>query len=461
MMRSLRTASVVLSFLAVGLTTPCLVWGAGTHSLQSKRKAGDVDQVAAQLEVGGELKMVGEEGVKTLKMSAQGVANYHEKLLAPAAEGWDALRLLRQYEDAKATIKVDAAATKPALRKERGMIAVVGQGKEALLMFGVDGPLTRDELSLIELPCNTAILDELLPAKSVQVNDHWDHTPELAAALLGLDAAGASDLQSTLTKVEGNTATIGLAGTVEGAIDGVSTKIEVKANYRYDLKAGRVVFMGMLLKEARSIGHVGPGMDVTAKFQVKLTPNAKHEALAAYQDAGALKELMPEYSMLEYEPARKSYRMVYDSRWHVMSDDPDTVSFRMVDRGDLVAQAKLSTPAGVSHNRFATMEAFQEEVQETLGEDFGEITSATTSENSLGVVTHRVTVQGVVSELPIEWRYYLLIGPNRQQLIAAFTLEQSVAERFGDADARMVESVEFVEERAEGESARVPRLQLK
>lgn len=443
MKRPIRTSWAALSFFLAALAIPCHSWGAESHSLLSKRKPGAVDQVAVQLEVGGELKMVGEEGVKKLKMSASGLANYHEKLLASDPGSWQSLRLLRQYDEAHATIKVDQSATRPELRKERTTVAVAGQ-KDGLLLFGVDGPLTRDELNLIELPCNTAILDELLPKKAVKVNDQWDHSPELAAALLGLDAAGSSDLQSALTKVEGNLATCSLTGHVEGAIDGVSTKIDVKANFRYEVQAGRVVFVGMLLKESRSIGHVGPGMEVTAKLQVKVTPNASHEALAAYQDAGALKKLVPEYSLLEYEPSKKSYRLLYDSRWHVMTDEPSSVAFRMVDRGELLAQAKLSTPIGVSHDRLATIEAFQNEIKETLGDEFGQFTSATTTENSLGIVTHRVTVQGTVEELPIEWRYYLLAGPKGQQVIVAFTLEQSEAERFGDADEQMVENIEFL-----------------
>lgn len=442
MMPLLRKSCAVFPLLIATLAFPCHVRGASPQSLPGKRKPGDVDQVAAQLEVGGELKLVGEEGVKALKMSASGLTNYHEKLLAADAGSWQSLRLLRQYGEAKATIKIDTGATRPVLRKERRTIAVAGE-QNSLLMFGVDGPLTRDELNLIDLPCNTAILDELLPKQAVSINDRWEHAPELAAALLGLDAAGSCDLHSTLSKIEGNTATVALAGHVEGAVEGVSTKIDVKANYRYDLKAGRIVFVGMLLKESRSIGHVGPGMEVTAKFQVKVTPHASHEALAAYQDAGALKNLAPEYALLEYEPPRKNYRLLYDSRWHVMTDEPNTVAFRMVDRGELVAQAKLSMPAGVSHDRLATIEAFQDEIKETLGEEFGQFTSAATTENSLGVVTHRVTVHGLVEELPIEWRYYLLVGPGGQQVIAAFTLEQNEAERFGDADERMVENLEF------------------
>lgn len=462
MKRRIRAGWAAFCLLSAGAFGLPSASGGEAITLTSARKVGAVDQVAAQLEVGGELKLVGEEGIKTLKMSAAGAADYHEKLLTGDLTAWDQLRLLRQYSQARATIKVEDAVTRPSLRTQRSAVAVAGL-KDSFQLFGVDGPLTRDELNLLEFPCNTAILESLLPTKPVSVGDSWEHTPELAAALLGLDAAGAADLKSTLSKVEETTATLALAGTVQGAIDGVSTKIDVKANYRFDRRAGRITFIGMLIKEDRSIGHVGPGMNVTAKFQVKVTPGAQHEALAAYQDASALKSLAPEYALLEYEPSLSNYRLLYDSRWHVMTDEPHLVALRLVDRGELLAQAKISTPAGVSHEQPATIEAFQDEVRETLGDEFGQFTSATTTQNSLGIVTHRVTVSGVVEELPIEWRYYLLIGPAGEQVVAAFTLEEKESSRFGDADERMVESIEFKSTKPAEETAAkaTPRLKLK
>ncbi len=455
MLRRLLVPSVLLAGLA--MTTSAR--GAG-QALVSARKPGDIDRVSVTLEVGGTLKLVGDEGVQQLKMTASGTAKYHEKLFHGAQPKREKLRVLRDYQEAKATIQVNERTTTPSLRPERASIVVAGH-EQGLQLFGVDGPLTRDELELIELPCNTAILDELLPAKGVKAGDEWEHSPELAAALLGLDAAGISDLKSKLMKIEGTAATIELNGQVQGAIKGVTTKIDVKARYKFDLKAHRVTWLGLLLKEARSIGHVGPGMDVTAKLQVTIEPNVKHEKLIAVQDAEALKELEPEYAMLEYEPPRGVYRLLYDRRWHVMTDEPNLVAMRLIDRGELLAQAKVSTPVGASHDQVATIQAFQQEIQKTLGEEFGQFAEATTTENSLGVVTHRVIVHGVVSELPIEWRYYLLVSPAGKQVVVAFTLEQEQTERFGGADDALVDSLEFLATKPEETAKAAVRLKLR
>jgi hypothetical protein len=449
--------SVASTCLLATLALTTTVKGAG-QALTSARKAGDTDRVEATLEVGGTLKMVGESGVQKLKMTASGTAKYHEKLFQRATPDWVKLRALREYEACQATIQVEERTTTPTLRPERASIVVAGQEK-VLQLFGVDGPLTRDELELIELPCNTAILDELLPAKPVAAGDTWDHSAELTAALFGLDAAGVSDLKSKLMKVEGNAATIELNGQIQGAIKGVTTKIDVKARYKFDLKSKRVTWVGLLLKEDRSIGHVGPGMEITAKLQITIQPGAKHEKLAAMNDAGALQELAPEHAMLEYEPPKGYYRLLYDRRWHVMTDEPNLVSMRLVDRGELLAQAKVSTPVGASHTQTATIQAFQQEIQKSLAEEFGQFVESTTSENSLGVTTHRVVVHGVVSELPIEWRYYLLVGPGGRQVVVAFTLEQEQASRFGNADETLIDCLEFAQPKP-GETAKAVRLKV-
>lgn len=457
-LRMLRLG-VVQSVLLAGLAITTTARGAG-QALVSGRSPGDIDRVSASLELGGTLKLVAEKGVQSLKMTATGSAKYHEKFLQAAQPDRANLRVLRDYQEAKATVQVNERTTAPALRPERASIVVAGY-EQGLQLFGVDGPLTRDELELIELPCNTAILDELLPAMGVQSGDTWTHSPELAAALLGLDAAGVSELKSKLMKIEGATAIIELEGQVQGAVKGVTTKIDVKARYKFDLKTHRITWLGLLLKEDRSIGHVGPGMEITARLQVTIEPNVKHEKLAAVQDAGALQDLAPEYALLEYEPPLGVYRLLYDRRWHVMTDEPNLIAMRLIDRGELLAQAKVSTPVGASHDQVATIQAFQQEIQTTLGEEFGRFAEATTAENSLGVITHRVVVHGVVSELAIEWRYYLLVSPTGKHVVVAFTLEREQADQFGNADETLVDSLEFLPTKPEETATSPVRLKLR
>ena len=56
-----------------------------------------------------------------------------------------------------------------------------------------------------------------------------------------------------------------MAGVVQGAIGGVSTEIELKAKYEYDLQQKRITWFALLIKEKRAVGHVSPGTLSTAR----------------------------------------------------------------------------------------------------------------------------------------------------------------------------------------------------
>ena len=115
----------------------------------------------------------------------------------------------------------------------------------------------------------------------------WNHADALLAALLDLDAVSTSNVQSTLkTATAGRTATVELAGKVEGAIHGVSTKVELKGRYTYDFTRQRITHFVLLVNEDRSIGHVATGVDVTSKVTLTIAPLAESKHLSA-DDADA------------------------------------------------------------------------------------------------------------------------------------------------------------------------------
>ena len=132
-------------------------------------------------------------------------------------------------------IKVGDHQFEPALRPEHRLIAVEA-GKQSAVLFSPSGSLTRAELDAIDIQGNSLLLDRLLPDKPVSVGDRWQLPDELLAALLGLDEVAKSDVQSTLKEVTSTVARFELAGTIEGAVFGVTTKIELKGKYRFDLR---------------------------------------------------------------------------------------------------------------------------------------------------------------------------------------------------------------------------------
>jgi hypothetical protein len=428
-----------------GLLSSDLVAGAERHLLRSGAVPGDLTKVQVQIEVGGELKVVAEGKVKPLQMSVAGKLVYEEKSLEPGeGRGTAAARSVRYYDQAEATIKIEDGGEKPKLRGDRRLIVVDG-GASQTVLFSPQGPLVREELDLLDVPGNTLWLENLLPAKPVAVGDRWRHGDQLLASLLGLDAVSQADVNSELKSIDADNARFELAGEIHGAVGGVATDISFKAKYRFDRKQRRIAWIGMLIKEKRSVGHVATGLDVVAKMQVSLAPLAESRRLSGeLLNSLALDAAARSVALECLAPAGK-FRFQHGRGWHVMSDAGEVLTMRYVDRGELVAQCNVSSLADVDEGKIPTLAKFQQDIEKALDKNFGQFIQASESMNSSGHAVYRVVAEGKVSELPIQWRYYLVADGKGRQAVFAYTLESELARQLGDADQELVSSVQFID----------------
>jgi hypothetical protein len=99
--------------------------------------------------------------------------------------------------------------------------------------------------------------------------------------------------------------------------------------------------------------------------------------------------------------------------------------------------------APVSAGKQTTLAEFQEDVKKTLGKNFGQFVKASQKPGDANVRVLRVAASGEVSQLPIQWIYYLVANERGQQTSLVFTLESSLAERFADADRKLVSGLRF------------------
>lgn len=403
------------------------------YALQSQYTPGEVTHVEAAMEVGGDLKLVADGAPKQLPMSVVANLKYDEQLLA-VDELARPVRSLRYYDEARAVIKVDQGGEKPNLDPTRRLVAVEKPDRGAAVMYCPTEAMRREDLDLIDIPGNTLLVDRLLPAEPVTPGQKWKLSDDVLANLLGLDAVSWSDVESMLGAVAEGIADISAGGSISGAVGGVSTEIEFKARYRFDLDRKQITYLALLIKEKRSVGHIGPGLDTVAKVLMKITPIASSERLTIA--AAKTPALSPELARLSFAPPKGQYWFQYDRRWYVTSDEPKLAVMRLIDRGELVAQCNLS--ALPSSKTTPTLAEFQKDVQNTLGKSFGQFVNASQSTSEAGYTVLRVVAHGVVSELPIEWVYYLVADSRGQRVSLAFTYEQSLTERFAQADRTLV-----------------------
>jgi len=397
--------------------------------------------------VGGHIKTLDGKEIRRLKLKVAGEFRYAERHRLAAVSNWAAVR---HYERAIAAIQVEQNESTRELRDSRRLLAAACDGSQAWL-WSPNGPLTRDELDLIDLPANTLLLDLLLPVQAVAVGATWEHSPEQMALLLGLDAASVSTVASTLKSCTAQEARMELAGKVEGAIGGVATELELAGKYTFDRVSNQITWLALRIQERRSIGHVSPGLDVIANLQVSIAPLAECEQLADAVVEAVPAAPDPDVLLLEHASAAGGYRMLYDRRWHVMDEDALSVVLRCVDRGELVAQCNVAAVAAPGAEP-VTLEAFQRDVQKSLGAAFGEFVRATQGTTPRGYRLLDVLVHGQAAGLPIVWHYFHLSEGSDRQMVLAFTYEQGLADAMAGQAEAFLGRVQFERPAARGVS---------
>jgi hypothetical protein len=441
--RTVRVLAVIYVILAIAPQASRAAESGEKHLLSAHHKRGELSRVQVAMQVGGDLNLVDEKGkASTLPMSVVANLAYDEAFLALDPAG-KPTRSVRFYDDVRAVIKIDKGGEKPSLDAARRLIVAERSAKEACNLFCPAEPLKREELDLIEVPGSSLVIEDLLPEAPVASGESWKITDTTLAALLCLDAVSWCDSSGILGDVRDGIADIAVGGTLNGAVGGIATEIELKIKMKFDVSARRITQFAMLVKEKRAVGHVGPGLDTVAKIIINISPIPHSQQLTAAVLQSVPAATAPEQLALAYSPKGGQFRVQYDRRWYLTEDEPKLAVMRMVDRGELVAQCNISPLPKLE--KAIPLAEFQRDVQRTLGKNFGQFVNAGQSINEAGYAVFRVVVHGDVGGLPIEWIYYLVQDRAGHRVSLAFTLEQSLSERFAATDKAMVAALSLTE----------------
>lgn len=403
---------------------------------------GSFRQVRAVIESEGKLKLNADgQEVKHLPLKVEGELLYGERILSQT-KNWTQSRVVRSYLKAFATIRLHQSDLKTELRPDRQLIAVESGAADSLT-FSPSGPLTREELELLEPPGSGLTLESLLSPRPVQTGSQWPLADATVARLLGLEAVSQHDLVAKLVSAKDGVALIEFAGKVTGAVGGVNSDSELKGKLNFDLNKRAISWFTLAVKENRAIGHAKPGFEVVTTIRMVIAPTTP---LAALQDkalAGLPLTPTAGEKLVEFSAGDAGFKLHHDRRWSIMLDRPDLAVLRFVDRGDLIAQCNITPRPALGPDQALTMDGFQAEVKRVLGKNFEEIVEATEETDDHNRRLLRVVVAGKTGDLPIQWTYYELSDEKGRRASLVFTLESSLLERFASLDRELLAGLHF------------------
>ena len=416
------------------------------YTLKLQRSSDRVADVYVEYKAHGQLKTPGDEKVELLKMDVSAQLAFQDRYLegASLANPDQSLCAGRYYRQIDINLTIGDRTMTPAFRENRKLIGLCRQQNGLLEYFCPEGPLTREELDLIRLPGDRQALPMLLPKQSVRIGTVWKPDPVALAALLALDAVGDSDVKSELKGVEQGFARVELEGVVHGALAGVATEITLKGRYYFYIRGGEFASLQLVTRERRDIGHINPGVDVTARLKMRLEPQSDAGHLSDQKILPLRQALDPLNQKLTYQSSELGIAFDYDSDWYATAEDRQAVVFRQIFRGDLIAQCNVSSLPRIKKGKALTLTQFQKDIRENLNKNFGSFVEANEKTSERGYLIYRVEALGTASSIPVRWIYYLLSDTTGRRVAIVFTMEQDQKDRFKDADLVWVRSLEFI-----------------
>jgi hypothetical protein len=354
-----------------------------------------------------------------------------------------ARKSVRQVEQAASTINGEVRPSSSVLRAEVALL-MAERLDSSVKVVSPGGPLTRSELELVQQPGDPLALASLLSNKPVTVGDRWTVGDLAARNLSGYDALASNALEATLESLDDASARIRLLGTIRGAALGGEGSMACDGSVTFDRKTKQIEKLTLRRAETRRAGAVEDGLDV--KSVITVTRSAIQPPKPLDDDSFVARAIEPTtgVDLLLFQAPEGKATLLHDRDWHVYWDDARQAVLKRLDRGEMVAQLNLSVGPNAGKGRHQDLNQFRNDIKKVLGERFiqfvgeGEVDGA-----PAGGFRYKVTVQGRQGDAGVLWHYYLLAGPEGDQLIATFTLGQAQQVQFGDQDLRLIGSLEW------------------
>jgi hypothetical protein len=410
--------------------------------LTEKVAPGDVARYTLELELKGNLIVTGEKGKQPIRLEARAKHVFADRVMAVTDNM--ASTSARYYQEASATAVLASEKTSRSLPSDRRLI-VARRNPDGMVCYAAAGALTRDELDLVTEHFNPRSLPGLLPGKAVNVGDTWSITDVGTGAACLLDGVIKTTLVGKLTGVKDGVATFTVEGTAEGIETGAKTSLAVSATGRFDLAAGCVTELVWKQQDERQQGAVNPASLVEATMTLRRQPLAMRptelsdEAVAMLEDATVPARAT---DLRQTEP-RGRYHIVHARDWHVTGQTENHLVMRLVQKGEFVAQATVSVWKKMEPGSHTSIEDFKKAVASAPTWAPTKVVLDGEMPITGGKWLYRMTVEGKMEDVPVVQTFYLLAGPQGDQVAVTIAAKPDKFKALGTRDLELVQSIEF------------------
>jgi hypothetical protein len=447
-------ATRMSAWLGIALLSSATVTADDKVTLREQLRPGQTAVVSLEFQAEGSLLIPQlEQKDRAQSFSAKGRLAFEEKIIesAPISDGAanetagpPSAKSLRYYTTSKLESVVE---NKPVARELRGavrlIVAELRDGRPFL--FSPSAPLTVEEYELIEADANLDSLSVggLLPSGPVARGETWRPANEAVAAIFNLTHIGKNEVQVKLDTVDATTATMSMAGHVEGICNGTATLRTFSGRIQFHRAQSCIVQIDLAHREQRKAGPLGSALDVRANYTFRRNMDALITELSdeALGKVPLVSNTATE--LLLYSQPDGRYRLHVPRGWFVTMNHPHAVIFRLLEKGEFVSECHLLAAPTVTAGTHMKPEEFRSQVQQALGKQFQEFLQEGEVPGPKGYWFYRLAAAGTAGDQPAIWIYHLVAGPQGHQIVCIFRLHASQYDNFGVRDLALIGTLEF------------------
>lgn len=418
---------------------------AQSYQLSETPAVGECFRLEIVTSVNGSIRVQLEDGPKSMALTGTNTHSLLQRTLA--VEEGQIRKAARFYQSAEAVVTFDRNKSVTSLREDRQLV-VAQQVEGATVCYAPAGPLTREELNVTAEHFDTLYLTGLLPTREVELGETWPLDNSVVQALCSFDGLIAHQLTAKIEEVKDGIARLVITGTASGIEQGALVHLKVTASARYDLLLKRVVAVDWAQDDTREPGPVTPAAELKAVTTIRrslleTTPDQLNDV--ALVSVPKTDEPPAELLLLSYQDGQQRFRFDYPRAWDIVSETDRHVILRLMERGDFVVQATLTTWQKADAGEHLSIEELKQLITATPGweveveiED-GEVPAED------GRWIYRVAQRGTMSGVEAVQNVFAVAGPKGDQAIVSFIMKPSSVAKVGTRDVELVRSIRFAE----------------
>jgi hypothetical protein len=242
--------------------------------------------------------------------------------------------------------------------------------------------------------------------------------------------------------VKNDVARIQLSGTGKGIELGAMIKVKLAGALQFDMKSKRVVAVEWNQQDERDQGPASPASTINTTITITRSAVDQPSSLSDVAIVSIPDGFEPPAPLLLIESHDLKGRFDYLAarEWQTVANGEDHTVLRLMDAGEFVAQVTITPWTTAEKGKHLSTEQFKKAMEETPGWQLEQELQASEMQADGGRYIYRLSTQGQLDGDKVLQNFYLVAGPDGQQVVLAFTLPPKEADRVATRELSLVSS---------------------